>query len=97
MMCQFEVVGVRFHAEAFKEAQVVRGDRVTLRPEPENPYDRFAIAVYKEERRVGYVPRHYTGQIHKAIADKIDYDVCVESAWGMGFTVTVNEVWRETI
>ena len=25
--------------------------------EPDNPYDRYAVALYKENRRVGYIPR----------------------------------------
>lgn len=33
------------------------GAVVTLKSEPENPYDPDAVAVYFEERKLGYVPQ----------------------------------------
>ena len=43
---QFEVVGAKFRAADFAQAEVTRGDRLTLKPEA-NQYDPLAIAVYK--------------------------------------------------
>ncbi len=33
------------------------GTRLTLKREPENPYDEMAVAVYSGSRKLGYLPR----------------------------------------
>lgn len=59
-----------------REMEIVfaaRGDRVELRPEPENKHDQNAIAVYsKEGVQMGYVSAERTVIIHRAWQDARD-------------------------
>jgi len=32
-------------------------ESLSLVPEPDNPYDRYAVAIFKKEKRVGYIPK----------------------------------------
>lgn len=43
------------------------GDELEVRPEPENEYDEDAIALYKGSKKVGFVPKHETWKVHKAM------------------------------
>ena len=85
---QFEVAGVKFRAKAFKDAEVARGDRLTLKREPENKYDPKAIAVYKGEHHIGYVPRTH----NQALGEDMnrEHGVCVDAVWKLGCWVVVN-------
>ena len=48
---------VRGHHVYFLEWTPVVGELLTLKREPENPYDRWAVAVMKGEQLVGHIPR----------------------------------------
>lgn len=39
------------------------GAPVTLKPEPENPYDPDAVAIYFEKAKLGYMPQAKNGYI----------------------------------
>ena len=43
------------------------GDELELVPEPENEFDEDAIAIYKNEMQVGYVPKEFTWMVHKEL------------------------------
>lgn len=88
---QFEVAGVKFRTADFRKAQVNRGDRLTLKPEPDNKHDPLAIAILKDGIQIGYVPRTHNQQIHEAVTKRPD-DVgcCVDAAWASGCWVVVN-------
>lgn len=46
--------------------------------EPDNEYDRRAVAIYdNEHRHVGYVPRSYLGEYYKSAKNKNDEYVCI--------------------
>lgn len=101
---QFEVAGVKFRWQVFCEAKVMRGDRLTLRPEPTNQYDLWAIGVYKDEAHIGYVPKTHNKLIHEAVTGKGTvgpaakpsewppdrYGCTVDAAWKAGCWVVVN-------
>lgn len=92
-MFQFEVAGVKFHAAHFAQAQVTRGDRLTLRLEPTNPHDPLAIAIYKDEAHIGYVPRTHNKDrtLHEALNQRPqEVGCCVDAAWKGGCWVVVN-------
>ena len=44
---QFEVAGVKFRHADFLKANISRGDRLTLTPEPTNQFDALAIKIMK--------------------------------------------------
>lgn len=90
---QFEVVGAKFRAADFAQAEVTRGDRLTLKPEPTNQYDPLAIAVYKGETHIGYVPRTHNKDrlLHEALKERPqEVGCCVDAAWKLGCWVVVN-------
>ena len=53
------VAGVSFRPESLDDPSFDPGRRLALVPEPDNPHDPNAVAVWNEERtlQVGYVPR----------------------------------------
>jgi hypothetical protein len=53
-----KVAGASYRMESLQDAAFAPGNRLALVPEPENPHDRNAVAVWDAERRVqvGYVP-----------------------------------------
>jgi hypothetical protein len=50
--------GVSFRPEALADPSFAPGRRLALVPEPDNPHDRNAVAIWNEERtlQLGYVP-----------------------------------------
>jgi hypothetical protein len=88
---QFEVSGIKFRFEQFTKAQVARGDRLTLKLEPTNQFDPNAIAVYKGDVQIGYVPRSHTKHIRDDLkARPEDIGCTVDAAWRAGCWVVVN-------
>ncbi|QHK21810.1 hypothetical protein GU243_21460 [Pseudarthrobacter psychrotolerans] len=61
------VRGASFHAENF--AGLKAGDEIALElvPEPGNPYDRWAVALHLQGRRVGYVSAEDSGLWHDVV------------------------------
>ena len=53
------VAGVSFRGSAVEDESFDPGRRLALVPEPENPHDPHAVAVWNEQRslQAGYVPR----------------------------------------
>jgi HIRAN domain-containing protein len=59
------VAGVSFRPEALEDPSFEPGRAVALVPEPDNPHDSNAVAVWNEERtlQLGYVPRETAPQL----------------------------------
>ncbi len=59
------VAGVSFRAESLEDPSFDPGRALSLVPEPENPHDSNAVAVWNEERtlQLGYVPRESAPQV----------------------------------
>lgn len=77
----------------YQQAQVTRGDRLRLKFEPTNQHDPFAIAIYKGEAHIGYVPRTHNRDrtLHEALKDRPhEVGCCVDAAWKAGCWVIVN-------
>jgi hypothetical protein len=53
-----KVAGASYRPEALQDEAFAPGRRLALVPEPENPHDANAVAIWDEERRLqaGYVP-----------------------------------------
>ena len=51
------VAGFQYHDGEAVWSRLAVGDSLRLRREPENPYDRQAVAVYRDDSKLGYVPR----------------------------------------
>ena len=59
------VAGVSFRPEALDDASFEPGRLVALVPEPDNPHDPNAVAIWNEERtlQAGYVPREVAPEL----------------------------------
>jgi HIRAN domain len=68
----FMVAGVQFEGrDRIVKRSLKAGDRVRLRPEPDNPHDDDAVAVtLLDGRRIGYVPRRDSADV----SDCLDLD-----------------------
>jgi hypothetical protein len=60
------VAGVTYRVEALQDDGFSAGRRLALVPEPDNPHDPHAIAIWDETRRVkaGYVPAEVARELH---------------------------------
>jgi thymidylate kinase len=63
------VRGVYFRKEAVWSVENVRSLELTLRPEPDNPYDPFAVAVDIDGTPVGFLPKEVAIDYHGLVAD----------------------------
>lgn len=81
----FEVVGSNYRQADFERAQLKPGDALSLRPDPDNPYDSLAIKVLKNNIHIGYVPRHLTPEVAQIMQGP--GRITVETAWSKGCTV----------
>lgn len=52
------VTGLKHHDFVEDTTEIQLGTPVTLRPEPENEYDEYAVAVWIGEKKLGYVPNN---------------------------------------
>ncbi len=59
------VAGVSFRGDAVEDASFDPGERLALVPEPDNPHDPHAVAVWNAKRTLhaGYVPREETAAL----------------------------------
>ncbi len=53
----FAIAGFRYYEGARELPRLTPGRRLTLRPEPANRFDRFAIEILHGPAKLGYVPR----------------------------------------
>ncbi len=51
-----QVAGVSFHDDVLQLPDFCAGKRIEIRPEPANPVDRNALAIFGGGHRVGYLP-----------------------------------------
>lgn len=49
--------GTAYYQAAAVAPMLTPGDLLTMKREPQNPYDRNAVAVYFQEYKLGYMPR----------------------------------------
>jgi hypothetical protein len=69
----FKVAGVSFRPEALAATSFDVGSRVQLVPEPANPIDQNAIAIYDSSggTQIGYVPQALTHAVRRLLADEV--------------------------
>jgi hypothetical protein len=65
----FEIAGVRYRMGAYRNAKVKAGDPLKFVPEPENPHDPKAIALYADTWHIGYVPRAWNDGVGQMLKD----------------------------
>lgn len=80
---EFWVVGLRYHEyynHIIDSAEgISKGDYLELRNEPENPADSNAIAVYFKDKKVGYISKEETEDVHELMALNNNYRFYISS------------------
>ena len=75
----FYIVGIRHNASCRGQAcgdlpAVALGDKLKLRPEPENKFDACAVSVHLSDgEMLGYIPRYYSKGVSERLADGVTY------------------------
>lgn len=72
-----EVAGFR-HQDGVTLDGIYVGDPVVLKPEPENPHDKNAIAVYHSGKKIGFIDRAQAPSFQSWIKNKYKISVTVE-------------------
>lgn len=57
MKTHFQLAGISFRRKKFAQARLKPTDLLTLKAEPQNEHDPNALAVYRNDIQIGYVPR----------------------------------------
>ena len=80
---QSSVVGLAYEARGdYIRQNVIPGDALTLRAEPENRYDADAVAVFHKWQKIGFVPAGSqwlaealaSGLVLEVVAGQLEYD-----------------------
>jgi hypothetical protein len=56
-LMNFHIAGFGHHEGLSVISELKLGTKVDLRPEPRNPYDPQAVAIYFGDVKIGYIPR----------------------------------------
>ena len=75
---EFFVAGVKFHELHTVIKEVETGERLTLEPEPTNPYDPNAVRIYRGEVMLGFVPKKFSAEVTAEIEIGSPYCVVTE-------------------
>lgn len=75
---EFYVAGVKFHELHAIIKEVEEGERLTLEPEPTNPYDPNAVRILRGEVMVGFVPKKFSAEVAAEIEIGSPYCVVTE-------------------
>ncbi len=60
------LVGMSYRSNAAKEVYCTLkiGDKISLKPEPDNKYDDTAVKVFAKRCHIGYIPQNYSNTIY---------------------------------
>ncbi len=56
-----------------------KGDLLGLKQESDNQYDKYAVAVYKSNEKIGYIPVYYSQAISNAISEGRNINLIVKN------------------
>ena len=62
-VASFHIHGFKHHEGPFVLSKLKAGKKLDLVPEPDNPYDPCAMAIYRKGKKLGYVPRDENGMM----------------------------------
>ena len=55
---RFNIAGFQYYDGPKKIKKIEENDKLLLKAEPENPYDKFAVEVFHGKTKLGYIPRY---------------------------------------
>ena len=71
LMNDFAIAGFRYYDGARELPALARGAKLTLRTEPANPHDTFAVEIFHGSAKLGYVPRFCNRHISRLLQDGV--------------------------
>ena len=74
----FPIAGFRHYAGAGRIRALSPGTRLTLRVEPTNPHDAFAVEILHGPAKLGYVPRFCNRPVNRLLLDSVPLACDVE-------------------
>ncbi len=69
-LLEAHIAGYQYYQGEVIQHRIQPGDKLILRPEPENPYDNLAVEIYWKQHKLGYIPRRYNGVIFQLLERK---------------------------
>ena len=60
---EFYIAGVQFHEAKTVLSELEEGSELLLIPQPENPFDSNAVAIYYGTVMLGFVPRKFSAEV----------------------------------
>ncbi|MCZ7636730.1 MAG: HIRAN domain-containing protein [Verrucomicrobia bacterium] len=78
LMNDFAIAGFRYYDGARELPGLAAGTKLTLRAEPANPYDSFAVEIFHGPAKLGYVPRFCNRHISRLLQDAVPLACVVE-------------------
>lgn len=77
-----KVVGESFGNRQSVLASLSSGELVELKREPDNPYDKNAVAILTPKGEIGYIPRDEAARFSKDIFNGVPYRAWIHSIHG---------------
>lgn len=71
LMNDFAIAGFRYYDGAKELPRLVAGTKLTLRAEPSNPHDSFAVEIHHGSAKLGYVPRFCNRHISRLLLEAV--------------------------
>ena len=63
----FHIAGFSYYEGVLAFEKLKVGAQVSIKPEPTNTYDKYAVEIYHEENKLGYIPKGENRQIAKLL------------------------------
>lgn len=62
-------------------SELTKGTELTLKLEPQNKYDQYAIEVYFKSKKLGYIPRYLNQSFFKLVENNYQISASVQKAY----------------
>ena len=72
-LCTLKVAGLQYGE--MKSAIFVPKEKLLLQREPQNAYDKYAVGIYHDEKKVGYIPKENSRIIASLLDNGVELDV----------------------
>ena len=74
LLNDFKIAGFRYYDGPGQLPALAPGAKLTLRAQPANPYDAFAVEIFHGPVKLGYVPRFCNRHLSRLLLDGVELD-----------------------
>lgn len=71
LLNDFKIAGFQYYGGPTHLPALAAGARLTLRPQPTNPHDAFAVEIFHGPVKLGYVPRYCNRHLSRMLLDGV--------------------------